>query len=104
MATEVTMTASVKATESQRWNCRIQLLQCNGTSSEDRPRPEAGRAHGWVRVWHCSLLDARGPELPARRPRPATRSLPAERLRHVREDVPHHAEERHRLLEVVGVD
>ena len=41
-ATPLTMTATVKAMDSQRWVCRIHLFQFNGTSSEDVP--EADRA------------------------------------------------------------
>jgi hypothetical protein len=43
MATTLTMTATVKAMDSQRWVCRIHLFQFNVTSSEDEP--EADRAH-----------------------------------------------------------
>src|SRR4030081_730201 len=43
MATMLTMTATVKAMDSQRWVCRIHLFQFNVTSSEDEP--EADRAH-----------------------------------------------------------
>jgi hypothetical protein len=38
----LTMTATVKAMDSQRWVCRTHLFQFNGTSSEDEP--EADRA------------------------------------------------------------
>jgi hypothetical protein len=42
-ATPLTMTATVKAMDSQRWVCRTHLFQFNVTSSEDEP--EADRAH-----------------------------------------------------------
>src|SRR5262245_26130749 len=42
------MTATVKAMDSQRWTCRIQLFQFNGTSFEDEPEPD--RAYMHVRV------------------------------------------------------
>jgi hypothetical protein len=42
-ATMLTMTATVKAMDSQRWVCRIHLFQFNVTSSEDQP--DADRAH-----------------------------------------------------------
>src|SRR6266853_6318804 len=42
-ATPLTMTATVKAMDSQRWVCRTHLFQFNGTSCEDEP--EADRAH-----------------------------------------------------------
>jgi hypothetical protein len=42
-ATMLTMTATVKAMDSQRCVCRTHLFQFNGTSSEDEP--EADRAH-----------------------------------------------------------
>ena len=38
MATMLTMTARVKAMESQRWVCRIHLFQFNRTSFEIRPK------------------------------------------------------------------
>lgn len=37
MATMLTMTATVKAMDSQRWVCRTHLFQFNGTSSEVSP-------------------------------------------------------------------
>ena len=40
-ATMLTMTATVKTMDSQRWVCRTHLFQFNGTSSEGEP--EAGR-------------------------------------------------------------
>src|SRR5229473_2220119 len=43
VATMLTMTATVKAMDSQRWVCRTHLFQFNVTSSEDEP--EADRAH-----------------------------------------------------------
>src|SRR5262245_7323809 len=38
MATKLAMTVTVKAMDTQRWICRIQWLQFNGTSLEDQPR------------------------------------------------------------------
>src|SRR3954471_9928522 len=38
------MTVTVKAMDTQRWNCRIQIFQFNGSSFDDEP--EADRA------WH----------------------------------------------------
>jgi hypothetical protein len=35
MATKLAMTVTVKAMDSQRWLCRIQLFQFNAISSED---------------------------------------------------------------------
>ena len=40
-ATMLTMTATVKAMDSQRWICRTHLFQFNGTSSEDEPKRDA---------------------------------------------------------------
>jgi hypothetical protein len=37
-ATTLTMTAAVKAMESQRWICRTHLCQFNATSFEDKPK------------------------------------------------------------------
>jgi hypothetical protein len=39
-ATMLTMTATVKAMDSQRWVCRTHLFQFNGTSSEDEPEAD----------------------------------------------------------------
>ena len=38
MATKLAMTATVKAIDTQRWICRTQLFQFNGTSSENEPK------------------------------------------------------------------
>jgi hypothetical protein len=41
-ATMLTMTATVKAMDSQRWVCRTHLFQFNVTSSEDEPEADSG--------------------------------------------------------------
>src|SRR3979490_903185 len=43
MATMLTMTATVKAMDSQRWVCRIHLFQFNVTSSNTKDKLEAAR-------------------------------------------------------------
>ena len=40
MATQLAMTATVKAMDTQRWICRVHLFQFNGTSSEDEPEAD----------------------------------------------------------------
>src|SRR6267378_2977615 len=42
-ATPLTMTATVKAMDNQRWVCRTHLFQFNVTSSNTKDEPEAAR-------------------------------------------------------------
>jgi hypothetical protein len=67
MATMLTMAATVKAMDSQRWVCRIHLFEFNGTSSEDEP--EADRAHLQALLWRFNaklFCVLGGQSLPAR--------------------------------------
>jgi hypothetical protein len=52
-ATMLTMTATVKAMDSQRWVCRTHLFQFNVTSSEDEPE-RIGHTCEYYVIFHDS--------------------------------------------------
>src|SRR5881394_1375642 len=74
----LTMTATVKAMDTQRWVCRIQMCRLNGTSFDDDPKrigPETDRE--WQHAFRSPLAETATRSWD---PREHVDELPAHRL------------------------
>jgi hypothetical protein len=76
----LTMTATAKAMDSQRWVCRIHLFQFNVTFSEDEPEADRHAYKCYLIAWGVAVADG-GPPLRGLHtaPPPSTRSRPSKK-------------------------